>query len=534
MRKEKKQENRFVASAYQGRIFDEVRNGAGNILVEACAGSGKTTTILKSLVFIPNDKKVLMVAFNRGIVSHLKKSIDEVRDNVDVHTLHALGYDILRRHYGKDIHLENYKYNKRLNNFFEKYYGYTIQEIGWKRYKHAYANILQLCNLARCYMHDGEKGLNYINEKYDICATEREMNAAKELMKWGMQELDEIDYTDMIWLPNVLDIKNECRRYDYVFVDECQDLNASQRNLVMKCLSENGRFIAVGDKDQAIYSFSGADSESFDILANTPNTMKLPLSISYRCAKEIIEHARSFSRNIEVNPENHTKGEVVFDCGYAFEDDAMILCRNNAPLAELYIQILSSGKKCFIKGKDIGENIVNLLKTTDKEKLGVDLKSRGVFYDLYNDLIAMKNRMIKNSGLTEEEVVTSRPIQNRYDMIKTLATLSHPCTNKKQLINRVHEVFSEEGQGITLSTIHKAKGLEAENVYILKKSLLPSPYAVKNWQIQEERHLQYVAYTRAKRKLAFIKEDNERESAITPEQMVDKFHRIEARLRECK
>lgn len=528
------QEKKFVASAYQGRIFDEVRNGNGNILVEACAGSGKTTTILKSLVFIPNDKRVLMVAFNKGIVSHLKKSIDLVRDNVAVRTLHSLGYDMLRKEYGSDIRLDCYKYNKRLNYFFEKYYGCSSWEVGAKRYKQIYANILQLCNLARCHMHDGEMGLNYINSKYDICATEREMEAAKKLMKWGMQELDEIDFTDMIWLPNVLGIQNDCHQYDYVFVDECQDLNASQRNLVMKCLSKEGRFIAVGDKDQSIYSFSGADSDSFEILANTPNTVKLPLSISYRCAKEIVEYARSFSNNIEVNPDNHTKGEVVFNCGFGFEDEAMVLCRNNAPLAEVYASLLMEGRKCYIKGKDIGENMAKLLKTTDMEKLCVDLKTRGVFYDLYNDLMNMKERMLRNSGLSEEEVVMSATVQNRYDMIKTLAILSKSCTTKSQLTKKIHEVFSEEGDGIILSTIHKAKGLEAENVYILKNSLLPSPYATKDWQIKEERHLQYVAYTRAKRKLAFLREDEKEKGALSPEEMVERFKRIEARLRACR
>lgn len=524
-------QEKFVASAYQSRIFDEVRNGKGNILVEACAGSGKTTTILKSLVFIPSDKSVLMVAFNKAIVSTIKKRVSGERENVEVKTLHGLGFDMLRNHYGNDILLDNYKYNKRLTQFFTQYYGMSKEELGYKRYRRIYGNIIQLCNIARCYMSDGGSGLNKLSEKYDICATEEEMKAARELMQWGMRELDVIDFTDMIWLPNVLNIENECNQYDYVFIDECQDLNTSQRNLVLKCLAQEGRFIAVGDKDQAIYAFSGADTESFNILRKTPNTVSLPLSISYRCAREIVDYAKSYSCNIEVNPQNQTKGIVEFDMDESsIDDNAMVLCRNNAPLAELYFKLLCQGKKCFIKGKDVGENIIKLLDTTDEEALHVDLKYRGVFYDLYKELIEMKDRMIRNTGLSEEEIVVSPVVQNRYDMIKTLATLAHGCQNKKQLAQKVKEVFQEEGDGITLSTIHKAKGLESECVYILKRSLLPSPYASKEWEIRQEKNLEYVAYTRAKRKLSFLKDDEEKDGAHTANDMVEKFKRIEEKL----
>ena len=64
----------------------------------------------------------------------------------------------------------------------------------------------------------------------------------------------------------------------------------------------------------------------------------------------------------------------------------------------------------------------------------------------------------------------------------------------------------DKNEGISLSTVHKAKGLEANNVYIVCKSLMPSKSAKKDWELQQEHNLEYVAYTRAKKTLSFVNE----------------------------
>jgi ATP-dependent exoDNAse (exonuclease V) beta subunit len=76
------------------------------------------------------------------------------------------------------------------------------------------------------------------------------------------------------------------------------------------------------------------------------------------------------------------------------------------------------------------------------------------------------------------------------------------------LIARIEKIFSDENpnEGVCLSTIHKAKGLESDNVYIACASKLPSTSSKKDWEKEQEKNLAYVAYTRAKHKLGFIDE----------------------------
>ena len=89
-------------------------------------------------------------------------------------------------------------------------------------------------------------------------------------------------------------------RYDWIFVDEVQDLNKAQRKIALdKIMKPSSRFICVGDVRQCIYGFSGADVESFKSIQKMPNTTTLPLSICYRCDKEIVRFAQKIVPELE-------------------------------------------------------------------------------------------------------------------------------------------------------------------------------------------------------------------------------------------
>jgi len=65
-------------------------------------------------------------------------------------------------------------------------------------------------------------------------------------------------------------------------------------------------------------------------------------------------------------------------------------------------------------------------------------------------------------------------------------------------------VFSDDKQGIAFSTVHKAKGLEADRVFILHPEMMPHPKASKPWEQQQERNIKYVSETRSKEYLGFV------------------------------
>src|ERR1700722_1305373 len=100
------------------------------------------------------------------------------------------------------------------------------------------------------------------------------------------KDTSRVDFDDMIWIPNVLNLP--LNTYDYVFIDEAQDLNIAQINLALNSCAKGGRIISCGDSNQAIYSFRGADSNAVNNIIERCQSKTFPLSVTYRCAKSIV------------------------------------------------------------------------------------------------------------------------------------------------------------------------------------------------------------------------------------------------------
>ena len=99
----------FIPSKYQQDIFDFIQHGNGNSVINALAGSGKTSTIVNAVKLIPSTCNALFIAFNKEIVKELEKKLAGVK-NVQVKTLHSLGLLMIRRNLGTNIEIDEYKY----------------------------------------------------------------------------------------------------------------------------------------------------------------------------------------------------------------------------------------------------------------------------------------------------------------------------------------------------------------------------------------------------------------------------------------
>lgn len=507
MPKRKKKE--YEWSKYQLAIFDFIKNGQGNAVIEACAGSGKTSSLLKCLDFISDDKRILLTAFNKDIVNVLTKKTKDL-DNVNSMTMHGLGLQMLHSNYrDKELKLDEFKYRTFVSSNIKKLSSIEYYRFSKKDYFKYIDNICKFIDFGRYYLFQTVEDLSFIEDRYEIDTIADEKSIAIQSMEWGKRNLDTIDYTDMVWLPNVLFCQPYGLKYDWIFCDECQDLNRAQRELMLKCRKINTRIICFGDSSQMLYSFAGGDPDSFNTLKSLPNTLSLPLSISYRCADNIVSYAKQLVPTIEENNDGR-KGVVQMDADISdVADGDMVLCRNNAPLMKIYNTFIKDGKKCFIRGKDIGNNLKRIVKNTKKDILAKDLKSDGVFVRLYNNLFDSRDNLMIHSNIDVDTAMQSSLISNKLDMIKALEVLSDGLTTTDELIDRISEVFSDRKKnGIALSTIHKAKGLEADRVFIACKSLMPSKSAKKDWEIRQEYNLMYVAYTRAKNLLGFLNEDD--------------------------
>ena len=275
----------------------------------------------------------------------------------------------------------------------------------------------------------------------------------------------------------------------------------------MLCKKPNTRMILTGDPQQCLYAFSSADPESFKKLKAMPDTTTLPLPISYRCAYAVVKCAQAIVPDIEPSDDGRM-GKIMYAVDIdELRDGDMVVCRNNAPLMQLYIDLIGDGKKCFILGKDIGKDLIKVVERTKMEDLNVALDRNGVFVSLYSDLISSVHDMKDKHNITIGDALDNSFIEHEIDRIMALEVLSKGINTAEELKGRINDIFSDtQKSGIQLSTVHKAKGLEADRVFILCKELMPSKSATKDWEIEQEQNIIYVAYTRAKNVLGFINE----------------------------
>lgn len=486
---------KFKPSEYQQAIYDFIQNGSGHGLVNAVAGSGKSTTIINAFGYIREDQECLFLAFNKSIVEELKIKLS-FTDNVTVSTLHALGCRSIMRKLR--VKIDDMKYKRFVYQYFEggrniPSYIEPDEEAEFK------TNILKLIDLGRVNLISTEDRLLEIASKFDLNLIGNECHFALRFIKWGLQKEDSIDFTDMVYWPVAKDLW--VPKYDWVFIDECQDLNAAQRELFLKTLKSTSRFIAVGDPRQAIYGFAGADIESFNILAKLPGVQKFPLSICYRCDSSIIALSQKLVPYIKARPDAPL-GEVRIASYLEAESGDMILCRFTAPLTSLCMTYISSGIKARIQGKDIGLNLINMIKKT--RCLIVD--------DMFDRLNGEANRIAMNfaktNGVPIAEAFESNVFKSFMDKLGAIRALSEGLDKTDLIIRRIEALFSDDNkEGVILTTIHKAKGLEANRVFILEPDKMHSARAMEiGWARDQEYNLEYVAYTRAKHFLGFIKD----------------------------
>jgi superfamily I DNA/RNA helicase len=151
-KKKEVEKQEFIPSKYQKAIYDYIVHESGNLVVEAAAGSGKTTTLLKCLELIPNDKQVLLCAFNNDITKELEKRTRGF-ENVDVRTLHSLGLTMLKRNYPNINSVPDpLKYDSHIKNNLKYYTSIDTRRLTGRRYFHYVDNIKKYVDYGRYYL----------------------------------------------------------------------------------------------------------------------------------------------------------------------------------------------------------------------------------------------------------------------------------------------------------------------------------------------------------------------------------------------
>ena len=452
--------------------------------------SGKTHTLKELCNRTKEGTSCLFMAFNKSIAEELKTKLPTT---VECNTFHSMGLRTLMKNFRFRMQLEENKcfslcmelFDFRKKEYKEKMrYYFALQEL-WEKIRLSLCEINERNVSALCIEYDLDyensmiNDLNKINERW-----------RKDCAKIQDNKSFKMDFPDMLWIPyNFVDEMN-FPKYQIVMADEGQDLFTLQKKILQRYIKPRGRFVAVGDSKQLIYNFMGSDLDVFNSIKGMPNTICLPLSVTYRCAKKIVEVANEVFPGTECVP---TAKEGVVRSGDIFEAESgdFVLCRNNFPLVVTFIMLLEKGKKASIMGRDFGESLCRLLD--GQERLD----------DLYL-LLDDKVSKLKGKGLSEIAITNNASYVALKEKVSIIEILYKRFPGSfLALKQKIKNIFSDDKTGIILSTIHKSKGLEAKRVFFLNPELIPSKFAKTPKALYAEDCLKFVAITRAKEELVY-------------------------------
>lgn len=479
----------------QEKVLKLWKEQKSNVLVNSGAGSGKTTTLLDMVSCF--NKRSLIIAFNKSIQTEIEeKLIQRGLSQGKALTLHSLGLNACRNKI-RSLKIDTHK-NWKIIDKLKEIYPNDLKKVKRKEVFPLFYTLMEMNDVSRMFFsEDFEEILtqmNNIGKSYlNIPKLEDFWEKFKELRNLSYEiNRPIIDFIDMIFLPVKYNLKIPINP-EYLYIDEAQDLNLIQHLFIKKLISQGDvkKWAALGDSRQSIYAFAGSLPNSFEKFKSYENVVEKNLDVCFRCAKNIIFHANKVYGNLVPFKEeegivaNETKAENI-------KDGAMVLCRNSAPLLELYFELLYLKKPCYIYGDEILTQIKGFLSPFKYDTIGI---AKIKLEEIHEELILDQ---------TENGKIKLRIFLRNYENFSIFATRFSENLKIYNLLKEIENLFSENKKGIMLTTIHKSKGLESDVVYILKEDLIPSKFAVTETQLIQEKNLLYVARTRAKKEMYYL------------------------------
>lgn len=513
-------------SKYQLDVFSFVEGGKGSAIVEAVAGSGKTTTLVEAVSRLRGS--AYLAAFNKRIGEELKARISGLQWK-DAGTFHSAGFRALTSAAPRGAYTVE---GRKCQNLWEDYCEYkgkhewlSLTSVVCRLVAAAKQNVLGLEDPIE------EVGLweawiehfGLLDDAPEGTTVEALVGHAQTLLRLSLDETRIIDFDDMLYLPLLHHLRP--MKFDTVLVDEAQDTNKARLYLARAMCKTGGRVIAVGDPKQAIYGFSGASATALDQIEEMFDAERLPLSVSYRCAQEVVKHAKQWAPAIEwweQAPIGKVSSGELSELLTVWKPTVgeALLCRFNRPLMRLAFALIRKGIPARIEGKEIGEGLVALTKKWHVEGLE-DLRAK---VEQWASREAGKCYAKKNPAKAQlflDKGETMGVLIERAEVLHL---------NVEGLQRLIREMFQDSEQAnkriFTLSSIHKAKGLEWGRVFHLGRGeVVPSPYATQAWEVEQEHNLIYVATTRAKEELvelSGVKESLAENKSPETEKVLDK------------
>ncbi|MFI1795048.1 ATP-dependent DNA helicase UvrD2 [Streptomyces olivaceoviridis] len=358
-----------------------------------------------------------------------------------------------------------------------------------------------------------------------------------------------IDFEDVLLLTVAIlqdrhDIAEQVRaQYQHFVVDEYQDVSPLQQRLLDLWLGDRDNLCVVGDASQTIYSFTGATPDHLlDFRVRHPGATVVKLVRDYRSSPQIVRLAngllaqargRAADHRLELVSQRPSGPEPVhteytdepaeaegaarrirelIDVGVPAAEIA-VLFRTNSQ-SETYEQALAdAGVPYQLRGAE------RFFDRPEVRKAGIALRGAARFggndslLDEAVDLPSQVRAVLSGEGWTSEPPAGSGAVRERWESLAALVNLAHDLAAARpgvtladfvaELDERANAQHAPTVQGVTLASLHAAKGLEWDVVFLVgvAEGMLPITYARTDEQIEEERRLLYVGVTRARERL---------------------------------
>ena len=437
-------------------IVEAVKRGE-SLAVSAVAGGGKTTSLVAALQ--DAGAGTLALAFNKKTALELEARLPSL---VTSKTLNSIGHSAWMKHLGKSLKLDAKKLWTLWNDYPLK-----------GQLKKEGPDIISMVKIARNYgIKPGILGTAPTDTKawLDLC---EEIDSPEDLLVHARALLEKscktafeglIDFDDQIYCP--VTFGSPFTRYATLAVDEAQDLSSTQHEMIRKSLAPSGQLLVIGDPHQAIYGFRGALTNSFEALVTSFGLKEMPLTNSFRCPRAIVEEAKKYVPHIEAASD--FEGSVVRTSVVPRPALGLtVLSRFNAPLLSLASRSIKQRVAVNFLGRDFLSGLTTL-------------------HNKYSTLEALEKW--KEDALAKAKTEPQkRVIHDRFGSLEAL----HEGGDVVAALKEIMAVPKENA--FTLSTIHKAKGLEWSNVAYLNYD--------QEIEGEQEGNIKYVGVTRSKSSL---------------------------------
>lgn len=476
----------MIDSHFQNAIYDFMAGRTDNGAMIGVAGCGKTYTAIRALEKCSPMYSVLLGAFNVDIRDTFKAKVKHLQYIRPVN-YNGFGWQICMANVPR-CRLDEHK----TINTLKYYTGKGLDEKTFHKIAGTYKRLISLFkNRGIFTVEDAILDLKSIYDHYDIEPVD-DPTLLMETFAHVIGNKIVMDFDDQKYMP--LKEGWTVPIYDTVVIDEFQDTCEIEFLLMMKA-SSGGRFYCFGDPDQSIYGFKGSTPDAFALYCEILRAKRLPLSICYRCPRSVIREAQRFVPRI-LPADDAIEGNVEWGRFEAGVGD-FVLCRTTEPLVERCLNGLSRKQPGKVRGREIGDKLEYMIETICNHDHSISIIDFGKLLVDYQYQQVAKMESLQQDALAQQVE----------DRCKSLRVICRLASSVQDLFRIVDEVFCDDKDrhvGVDYMTIHRSKGLQAKNVWLLRPDLLPHPRAKKRWMKEEENRLSYVAITRAEETFTYV------------------------------